>query len=66
MTTTRRKILEALGEMSDLYPDMRFGQMVANMSFLAKGPTVEAIWDVEDDMFLSALKKHLADKPQAK
>jgi hypothetical protein len=64
MTTTRQKILEALGEMSDLYPDMRFGQLVANMSFLAKEPTVEAIWDVEDEQFLEALKKHLEKKRQ--
>ena len=60
MNTTRQEILKALAELSDKYPDWRFGQTVANVSSWAKGPTVEAIWDVEDEQFLTALKKHLS------
>ena len=59
MTTTRQEIFKALAEMSDRYPDWRFSQMVANISFWAKGPTPQATWDVEDQEFLEALKKHL-------
>jgi hypothetical protein len=59
MTTTRKEILKALGEMSDRYPDWRFGQMVSNVSAWAGGAKVEAIWNVEDEQFLAALKKHL-------
>ncbi len=63
MTTTRQEIFKALAEMSDRYPDWRFGQMVANISFWAKGPTAQAIWDVEDQQFLDTLKKHLQKEP---
>jgi len=60
MEATRQKILKALSEMGEKYPDWRFGQMVSNVSTWAKGPTLEAIWDVEDEEFLSALEKHLS------
>jgi len=59
MTETRLKILEALSEMSDRYPQWRFGQMVSNVSFWALGPTTQSIWDVDDDAFLQAIRKHL-------
>lgn len=62
VTTTRQEILKALAEMSDRYPDWRFGQMVSNISCWAKGPTTEAIWDVEDQQFLETIKKHLETK----
>ena len=51
--------MKALGEMSDRYPEWRFGQMVSNVSVWGKGATVEDIWDVEDEELLAALKKHL-------
>jgi hypothetical protein len=38
---------------------VRFGQLLANLSYLAKGPTNEAIWDMEDDELLVAAKQHL-------
>lgn len=61
MKTTRLEILELLSEMSAAYPEWRFGQTVANISFWALGPKPEAIWDVEDEQFLKALKNHLAN-----
>ena len=63
MTTERKEILKALAEMSDRYPDWRFGQMVANISFWAKGPNSQAIWDVEDQEFLDTITRHLHPKP---
>ena len=63
MTKTREEIIKALKEMSDRYPEWRFGQMVANISFWAKGPTNQAIWDVDDNEFLETLNKHLNTKP---
>ena len=59
MTPIRKQILHALEEMSDRYPEWRFGQMVANISHWAKEPTVEAIWDVEDEEFLNGIRSHL-------
>ncbi|HEV3256320.1 MAG TPA: hypothetical protein VG013_05515 [Gemmataceae bacterium] len=59
MTETRRRILRALEQLSDRYPDWRFGQMVANISYWAKETTAEAIWDVEDEEFLNGIRTHL-------
>ena len=55
----RQEILRLLGQLSELAPDYRFGQMIANLSYMASGPTTEAIWDMEDDQLLAAIKKHI-------
>jgi len=40
MTTPGRKdILHILAELSQWCPEVRFGQSIANLSYLAKGPT---------------------------
>ena len=61
ITTERQEILRLLGQISELAPDVRFGQLVANLSYLALGPTTEAIWDMEDSELLAALRQHLDD-----
>ena len=57
----RQDLLRALAELSEAFPEWRFGQMIANLSYLAIGPTNEAIWDMEDDQLLAAIRKHIAD-----
>ena len=61
MTTTRSQIIVALDELSELTPDVRFGQLIVNSSYLALGPTVEAPWDVEDEELLRAIRQQIAD-----
>ena len=61
ITGQRQEILRLLERLSELAPDVRFGQMIANLSYLAIGPTNEAIWDMEDDQLLPAIRKHIAD-----
>lgn len=61
---TRREILSSLARLSELAPDIRFGQLIANLSYLALGPTNEAIWDMEDEQLLEAIAQHLADLSQ--
>jgi hypothetical protein len=61
ITAQRQEILQLLAQLSELTPDVRFGQLIANLSYLALGPTNEAIWDMEDDQLLGAIRKHLAD-----
>jgi hypothetical protein len=56
---TRRELLRVLDELSAQCPDVRFGQLLANLATLAKGPTVEAIWDVEDEELLQAARRQL-------
>ena len=56
---TRRELLRVLDELSAQCPDVRFGQLMANLATLAKGPIVEAIWDVEDEELLQAARRQL-------
>lgn len=56
---TRRELLHVLSELGEQCPEVRLGQLIANLGTLAKGPTVEAIWDVEDEELLKAAKQQL-------
>ncbi len=56
---TRRELLRVLGELSEQCPEVRLGQLMTNLATLAKGPTVEAIWDVEDEELLEAARRQL-------
>lgn len=55
----RADLLAVLLQLSEEAPQVRFGQLVANLSYLARGPENESIWDVEDDELLDAAKRHL-------
>jgi hypothetical protein len=57
MTTTRSQLLEVLAELSEACPEMRMGQLVANLATLARGAVAEAIWDAEDDELLEAARR---------
>ena len=60
ITAQRQEILRLLERLSELAPDVRFGQLIANLSFKAVGPTNEAIWDMEDEQLLEAIRHHIA------
>ena len=55
----RKDLLAALAELSEHTSCVRFGQLIANLSYLAKGPTQEAIWDADDIELLEAARAHL-------
>ena len=61
MSPVRTEILSRLAELSELDPEQRFGQLISNLSGLAIGPSVEAIWDVEDTDLLRAINEHIAN-----
>jgi len=63
MTTKelKREILNALADLVDQTPDVRFGQLIANLAVIARGPYPEAVWDMEDDEFLAAVNSHIED-----
>jgi hypothetical protein len=58
MTPTRAEILKALQALSERYPEMRFGQLVVNVTNWATH-IPDGMWDVEDEAFLDAARKHL-------
>jgi hypothetical protein len=60
-TELKREILTILNELVEQCPDVRFGQLIVNLSYIARGPTPEAAWDMEDDELLTATKNHIED-----
>ena len=55
----RQELLTVLTELSSACPEMRFGQLIANLATLARGLSAEDLWDAEDDELLAAAKKQL-------
>lgn len=62
--TTRHEILNRLERLGKLAPDLRFGQLIANLAFMAAGPWNETLWDLEDDPLLEAIRQMEADLSQ--
>jgi hypothetical protein len=61
---TRQKILERLARLSELAPDLRFGQMIANLAFMAAGPWDQSLWDLDDERLLGAIEQMESDLSQ--
>ena len=57
----RQELLRVLAELSEVCPEVRLGQLIANLSYLARGLSNESIWDVEDAELLEAARKHLQE-----
>jgi hypothetical protein len=55
----RKEVLGTLAELSEVAPEIRLGQLIANLSYLARGPSNEAIWDMEDSELLTVAQEHL-------
>jgi hypothetical protein len=67
MKASRQQLLVTLAEISDLHPDWRFGQMVANLTDRAREPgdatqAAAALWDMEDDELLQTAQQFLASR----
>lgn len=57
----RAEVLARLAELSQVLPQMRFGQLIANMATVAKGLEDGVIWDMEDEELLEAVNWQLAE-----
>ena len=42
-------------------PDVRFGQLLANLGFLVEDQTDQSLWDVEDARLLEIMERHRID-----
>ncbi|HYV38635.1 MAG TPA: hypothetical protein VE988_23320 [Gemmataceae bacterium] len=60
ITPIRKELLATLANLSAACPEMRFGQLIANLSTLAKGLSAEGLWDVEDDELLAAAREQIS------
>jgi hypothetical protein len=61
MNPVRQDVLQVLTELSALAPEVRLGQLIVNLSYLARGLSNESVWDMEDDELLTAARKHLQE-----
>lgn len=57
----RAELLARLDELSRACPEMRFGQLIANMAVVARGIKPSAVWDMEDEELLAAVNWQLAE-----
>ena len=67
-TVTEKELFDALADLRQQLPSMRFGQLVANMATVARGAVGGAVWDVSDEELLAAVRwqlEQLADCPPA-
>lgn len=57
----RHEFIERLADLQRLSPDVRFGQLLANLGFLVEDQSDRSLWDVEDARLLEVMEKHRAD-----
>ena len=58
-TITHDELIESLAELRQALPSMRLGQLIANMATVARGAVAGAIWEMEDDELLRAIRWQL-------
>jgi hypothetical protein len=58
---TQHELIEKLNDLQQLSPDVRFGQLLANLGFLVEDETDQSLWDVEDARLLVVMEKHRID-----
>ncbi len=58
---TQHELIEKLAELQQLSPDVRFGQLLANLGLLVEDQTDQSLWDVEDATLLEVIEKHRTD-----
>jgi len=60
MNEPRKELLALLAKLSEADPELRLGQLIANLATLAQGAKPEAVWDAEDEELLGAARRLLA------
>ncbi len=53
----RQEILARLARLSDLAPEMPFGQLMANLGFTADGPWDQTLWNMEDEQLIGTIRQ---------
>ena len=59
INAVRQELLISLAELSALCPEMRFGQLIVNLSTLGGKDSAEGMWDAEDEEMLAAAREQL-------
>jgi hypothetical protein len=58
--TTSEALLQAIAGLRQIFPEWRFGQLVANLTTAAECEQADALWDIEDDQLLAAAQRLIA------
>ena len=58
ISATRREALDVLAELCELSPDVRLGQLMAQLGFLGQDQTDRSLWDIDDEQLLAVLYRH--------
>ena len=56
--TTQHELIEKLADIHLLSPDIRFGELLANLGFLVEDQTNQTLREIEDDRLLEIMEKH--------
>jgi len=56
----RHQIIKSLQCVNELSPDVRFGQLIANLAFLVEDSTGQSLWEIADDELLCLIENHKA------
>ena len=59
MEPVRRELLDALAKLSELYPQVRLGQFIANFTSSSEGPYRDSVYDIEDEELLESVRRIL-------
>lgn len=59
--TAQRDLFEKLADLRRLSPDVRFGELLANIGFPVEDQTDRTLREVEDDLLLEVMERHRAD-----
>jgi hypothetical protein len=58
---SQNALIEKLADLRLLSPDVRFGQLLANLGFLVEDQTDQTLREVEDDRLLEIMERHRVD-----
>jgi hypothetical protein len=59
--SSRADLLRRLNDLMELCPEMRFGQLIANLAVAARGTGQEAVWEMEDEELIAAVEWQLTE-----
>ena len=57
------ELIDSLAELRRALPSLRLGQLISNMATVARGAVPGAIWEMEDDELLAAIRWQLEQLP---
>lgn len=61
ISPARNKLLAALSDLCDLSPDLRLGQLLAQLGFLGEDQTGRSFWIIDDEQLLAVLHHRRAE-----